>query len=118
MSHGSGLRRDLPPEIPADVDDPRVAKARGIVTLPRRVNWSATNPTYDLADRGQRARVYEQVLREGTADDVRFYIDVDQLIELWDNLVLPLAVSQAWIQWLAHHRNVVVTDCRTRIIER
>lgn len=69
-----------------------MVKARGVVRLPRRVNWSRTDPTYDLADRRQCARVYEQVLREGTADDVRFYIDVDRLIELW---VLPPAVSHA-----------------------
>ncbi|HLL92343.1 MAG TPA: hypothetical protein VK252_05330 [Solirubrobacteraceae bacterium] len=31
--------------------------------------------TYDLDDPIDRARVYEQVLREGTEDDVRFYID-------------------------------------------
>lgn len=36
-----------------------------------------------MNDRGDRARVYEQVLREGTEDDVRFYIDANQLRELW-----------------------------------
>jgi hypothetical protein len=58
--------------------------------------------------------VYEQVLREGTADDVRYFIDVDELIEMWDELVLPPAVSRAWIAWLARHRGVAVQDCRTR----
>jgi hypothetical protein len=32
-----------------------------------------------MNNRGDRARVYEQVLREGTEDDVRFYIDADGL---------------------------------------
>jgi hypothetical protein len=64
MTQVSLLRGDLPPEIPDDVDDPRVTKARGVVTLPRRINWSRADPTYDLNDRRQRARVYEQVLRE------------------------------------------------------
>jgi hypothetical protein len=67
MTQVSLLGGNLPPEIPDDVDDPTVEKARGVVTLPRRINWSRTDPTYDLTDRRQRIRVYEQVLREGTA---------------------------------------------------
>jgi hypothetical protein len=109
------LRGALPPEIPDDVDDPAVDKARGVVMLPRRVNWSRPDPTYDLSDRRQRARVYEQVLREGSSEDVRHFIDVDELIDLWDDLVLPPAVSRAWIDWLARHRNVIVQDCRARV---
>jgi hypothetical protein len=112
------IRGDVPPEIPDDVDDPTVRKARGVVTMPRRVNWSRTDPTYDLSDQRQRARVYEQVLREGSADDVRYFIEVDELIHLWDELVLPPAVSQAWADWLARHRNVTVQDCRTRVREQ
>ena len=60
--------------------------------------------TYDLADRADRARVYEQVLREGTEDDVRFYVEADSLLELWDELVLPRSVRQAWTDWIAGHR--------------
>lgn len=118
MSQAPLLRGDLPPEIPDDVDDAGVRKASGIVTLPRRVNWSRPDPTYDLSDRSQRIRVYEQVLREGTAADVRYFIDVDTLIDLWDELVLPPAVSDAWIAWLAHNRNIIVRDCRTRVRDR
>lgn len=118
MSQAPMLRRDLPPEIPEGVDDPGVRKASGIVTLPRWVNWSRQDPTYDLVDRGQRVRVYEQVLREGTAADVRYFIDVDELIDLWDDLVLPPAVSAGWIEWLSHNRDVVVRDCRTRVRDR
>ncbi len=58
------------------------------------------------------------MLREGTAEDVRHFIDVDELIDLWDELVLPPAVSRAWIQWLARHRQVRVQDCRGRVRER
>lgn len=108
------LRRDVPPEIPADVDSSDHAKARGMVTLPRRVNWSEADPTYDFNDRRERALAYEQILSEGGAEDVRRFIDVDELIELWDELVLPRAVSQAWIQWLEVHRGVRVRDWRER----
>ena len=54
---------------------------------------------YDLANRADRARVYEQVLREGTEEDVRFYVDPVQLKELWEDLVLPPAVRRAWTAW-------------------
>lgn len=83
-----------------------------------RDSGSRSDPTYDLSDRRQRVRVYEQVLREGTADNVRYFIDVDELIDLWDDLVLPPAVSAGWIEWLARHRNVVVRDCRARVRDR
>jgi len=108
------LRRDLLSEIPDDIDNPAVVKASGVVTLPRRVNWSDQDPTYDLGDRSQRALVYEQVLAEGTAEDVRRFIDVDVLIELWNELMLPRAVSRAWIGWLAAHRGIVLRDWRDR----
>ncbi len=62
--------------------------------------------TYDLDDHADLARVYEQVLREGTKDDVRFYIDPDQLADVFDELVLPAPVQQAWSKWLDRHRRV------------
>ncbi len=95
------LRRDLPPESPDDVSNPTVEQASGIVVLPRWVDWSSHDPTYDLGDGWQRIRVYEQVLREGTAGDVRCFIDVDVLVDLWDEMILPPAVSRTWIAWLA-----------------
>lgn len=58
---------------------------------------------YDLSDRGDRVRVYEQVLREGNADDVRRFIDVEELIALWDDLVLPPYVRRAWAAWFRRH---------------
>ena len=51
-------------------------------------------------------RVYEQVLREGTDEDVRYYIVIDELLDLFDDLVLPPAVRQAWVSWFLDHRGV------------
>jgi hypothetical protein len=79
-------------------------KASGRVELPLHIRWSGQAFAYDLDDRADRARVYEQVLREGTEDDVRFYVDADQLVELWDELVLPPTVQQAWMPWIARRR--------------
>lgn len=94
-----------PVAVPDDLDDPSLAKAKGKVELPLHIRWSGSAMTYDLADRADRVRVYEQVLREGTEDDVRFYIDGDRLAELFDELVLPPAVRQAWAQRLRRAHN-------------
>jgi hypothetical protein len=93
-----------PVAVPEDLDDPSVPKASGRVELPLHIRWSGPPITHDLADRVDRARVYEQVLREGTEDDVRFYIDADQLLEFWDELVLPRDVRRPWADWVRRHR--------------
>jgi hypothetical protein len=89
--------------LPADLADTSLPKANGRVELSLHVRWSGPPITYDLDDRADRARVYEQVLREGTEDDVRFYVDADRLIELWDELVLPPPVRDAWAAWIEGH---------------
>lgn len=88
-----------PVAIPDDVDDPSVKKAAGRVTLPQHVRWSGRTD-YNLEDRRDRISLYEQVVTEGTADDVRLYIEVDELVALWDELVLSPHVRAAWEAWL------------------
>lgn len=95
-----------PVAVPNDVDAPALVKARGRVELPLRVRWSGPPKVYDLSDPRDRLRVYEQVLREGTDEDVRRFIEVDVLIELWDELVLPPHVRGAWARWLDAHRGI------------
>jgi len=93
-----------PVAVPVNLDDPSRTKATGRVELPLHIRWSGPQLVYDLDDRIDRARVYEQVLREGTEEDVRFYVDPDQLLELWDELVLPQPVRRAWAPWIEEHR--------------
>lgn len=95
-----------PVSVPGDVDDPRHVKASGVVQLPSNARWSGPPKTYDLDDPLDRARVYEQVLREGTDDDVRHFIDVDVLKTLWETIVVPARVRVAWPSWFRHHRGV------------
>ena len=97
-----------PVAIPDDVADPAIEKAHGAVELPLNVRRSGSPRIYDLADRADLMRVYEQVLREGTEDDVRRYVDVDELLELWDELVLPPYVRRAWAGWYWRHRGISV----------
>lgn len=94
------------PALPDDLDSADVEKVSGVVELPLHIRWSGPPRHYDLTDRQQRARVYEQVLREGNDDDVRRFIRADDLIDMWDELVLPRHVRQAWADWLELHRGV------------
>ena len=73
-----------------------VEQAMSTVALPIHLNWSAPGRRFDLADRSQRARVYEIVLREGGPDDILTYVDGALLIDLWADLVLPRDVRAAW----------------------
>lgn len=93
-----------PVAVPDDLDNPSAAKATGRVELPPHIRWSGPPIEYDLGDRADRARVYEQVLRESVEADVRFYVDAGQLLELWDELVLPPNVRRAWSGWIERRR--------------
>lgn len=82
------------PQLPA-------VQALATVELPLTLNWSQPGRSFRLVDRGDRARVYEMVLREGAPADVIRYVDGALLVDLWDELVLPRAVRVAWSQLIA-----------------
>ncbi len=82
------------------MDDPSVVKASGRVVLPSHIHWSG-NPVYDLRDRRDRKLVYQQVLAEGLDDDVRYFIDIATLADLWGEMQLPSFVREVWGPWLA-----------------
>lgn len=66
-----------------------------IVRLPLHVKWSGPR-VYDLADPQQERVVYQVVLSQGTAADVRAFIDPARLRELLPELDLPDFVRSAW----------------------
>lgn len=78
-----------------------VHQALATVQLPIHLNWSDRDRRFDLHDRQQRARIYEIVLREGTAEDVLAYIDGALLVDLWNEVVLPREVRAAWDEVIA-----------------
>lgn len=92
-----------PVAIPEDFADAARPKAAGVTELPSHVRWSGPTRTYDLDKRSDRARVYEQVLREGTEDDVRRFVRMDDLLDLWPELILPAYVREAWDRWFQAH---------------
>lgn len=83
-------------EVPDRLPRLSLEHALATVRLPLRLNWSDRERSYRMADRTDRARVYEAVLREGTADDVLTYVDGTLLVDLWPELVLRRDLRAAW----------------------
>lgn len=83
-------------EVPDRLPQLPPEQALATVQLPVRLNWSDTGRTYRMADRSDRARVYEAALREGTADDILAHVDGALLVDLWSELVLPRTLRAAW----------------------
>lgn len=82
--------------VPAQLPRLPLAKAIAVVVLPLHLNWSSPGRRFHLADRDERARVYETVLREGDPADMLAYIDGALLVDGWNDLVLPRDVRAAW----------------------
>ena len=40
---------------------------------------------------------------EGNGDDIRFYVDPEELVSLWPRLFLPTYVRPPWEAWLRDH---------------
>lgn len=78
-----------------------IEQALATTELPLSVNWSDPGCTFDLADRRQRARCYEAVLREGMSRDIVRYVDGALLVDLWHDLVLPRQIRSEWAPVIA-----------------
>ena len=88
--------RGRPIQVPSSLHRLHLDRALATVELPLHLNWSDRGRRYELRDRRQRARVYEIVLREGGPGDVLAYVDGVLLVDLWDEVVLPRAIRNAW----------------------
>lgn len=102
--HDNAIGRGRSVPVPDALPRLPLHQALATVQLPIHINWSDRDRRFDLRDRQQRARVYEIVLREGTADDVLTYIDGALLVDLWEELVLPKEVRAAWDDVIAGPR--------------
>ncbi|MGI8680278.1 MAG: helix-turn-helix domain-containing protein [Jatrophihabitans sp.] len=98
--------RGLVVRVPTRLPQLPVAQALASVELPLTLNWSQPGRVFRLADRGDRARVYELVLGEGAEADVLRYVDGVLLVDLWDELVLPRPVRAAWSPLIEQIRGV------------
>lgn len=66
------------------------------VRLPMAVNWSKPDVEFEMADRGQRSRCYEVVLREGMPHHILEIVDGALLVDLWREIVLPRVIRVQW----------------------
>lgn len=89
---GRGRTASVPDHLP----DLSAREALRVLDLPFHIEWSRPRRSADLADRRQRALIYEAVLREGRPADIESIVDGALLIDLWDELVLPRRVRAAW----------------------
>lgn len=72
----------------------------GRLHLPLHLKWSGPQD-YDLSEPKQLWLVYEIILSEGRAVDIRYYVDPDELRRLWRDLFLPPHVARAWDDFFA-----------------
>lgn len=86
------VRHFIVPGSLAELDGPTVS---GRIRLPLHLDWSSGRE-YDLDDPADRARVYEIVLREGTLDDLRTFVDPLRLSDALPRMFLPIAIAEAW----------------------
>jgi transcriptional regulator with XRE-family HTH domain len=73
-----------------------VREAFAEVVLPLELNWSAPGRGFATRDRGQRARLYEVLLREGQPADLERWVDGVLLVDVWEEMVIPRAVREVW----------------------
>ncbi len=90
----------MPVAIPDDIENRSLPKASGVVRLPSHVAWSPPYE-YDLNEPRNLRCAYERVMTEGLDEDVRYYIDLDTLVEIWNDLYLSPHVREAWTTWLS-----------------
>lgn len=89
---GGGRTAAVPDHLP----DLPVREALRRLEMPLHLDWSRPGRVADLADRRQRARAYEAVLREGRPVDIESIVDGALLVDLWTDLVLPRRIRTAW----------------------
>jgi hypothetical protein len=81
-------------EIPASLSD-LAGPGSGVIDLPRTLYWGPEE-TVDLGDSVDVQRMYQAVVRTGTAAEQTEWLNRDILIAAWPNLVLPTRCIDLW----------------------
>lgn len=85
----------MPVILPVSLDD-LCGPTEGVLTLPIHLDWSPSR-TYNLADLKRVRTLYCTVLREASGtDDLMTWVNKDQLLVVWSDLVLPDRIRHAW----------------------
>ena len=88
-----------PAAIPDGLLDRSLPKPSGVVALPSSLARSGRG-SYDFTDRYQRRRAYQVVMTDGRDADVLRYVDVDDLVDVWAELLLSSHIRIPWQRWL------------------
>jgi hypothetical protein len=87
---------DRKPYVVADTLASLRGPTRGVVTLPRHLDWSGS-ADYDLSRPTRVAGMYKVVLSEaGTVEDLCTWLDGELLLALWPTLWLPPQLRRRW----------------------
>lgn len=87
---------DRKPYVLADTLTALNGPARGVITLPRHLDWSG-HAEYDLSRPARLASMYKAVLTEaGSVDDLRTWLNGELLRRLWPTLWLPPQLRRRW----------------------
>jgi transcriptional regulator with XRE-family HTH domain len=89
-----------------------VADAFAEVVLPLELNWSAPGRRVAMADRRERTRLYEVLLREGAPRDFERWVDGALLVDAWADVVVPRGIRQAWQPVMEAATMIPVTGTR------
>ncbi|HWS36331.1 MAG TPA: hypothetical protein VN408_26800 [Actinoplanes sp.] len=84
------------PYVVADSLATLTGPTRGVVSLPRHLDWSGS-AEYDLSRPARLAGMYKVVLSEaGSVDDLCAWLDGGTLRRLWPTLWLPPHLRRRW----------------------
>ena len=87
---------DRKPYVVADTLAALTGPTRGLVSLPRHLDWSG-HADYDLGRPARVAGMYKVVLSEaGNVEDLCTWLDGELLLQLWPTLWLPPQLRRRW----------------------
>ncbi|MEC5149907.1 hypothetical protein [Cryobacterium sp. GrIS_2_6] len=81
-------------ELPGSLDD-LAGPSSGAISLPRTIYWGPEE-SVDLADPVDVQRMYQAVVRTGTAEEQCLWLNRKLLISAWRTLVLPVRCQMLW----------------------
>ncbi|GAA2655717.1 hypothetical protein Adu01nite_51040 [Paractinoplanes durhamensis] len=87
---------DRKPYVLADTLTALNGPTRGMITLPRHLDWSG-HAEYDLSRAARLSSMYKVVLTEaGSVDDLCTWLNGELLLRLWPTLWLPPQLRRRW----------------------
>jgi hypothetical protein len=68
----------------------------GQIDAPAHLIGATRQRSLDLDDPQTKIRLYEVLLRRGSAFDLYHWVNLDELIAIWDQMTLPKDIAAPW----------------------